>query len=62
MFEYYQRHYQGALDHFNGRDNELGRDQKDEHFDKDVVDTRLEELLIDEAKICESIPFTAARH
>ena len=33
-----------------------------EYSDKDVVDTRLEELLIDEAKICESIPFTAALH
>jgi tRNA-(ms[2]io[6]A)-hydroxylase len=33
-----------------------------EYFDKEEVDTRLEELLIAEAKICESIPFTAALH
>ncbi|ALS33082.1 MULTISPECIES: tRNA-(ms[2]io[6]A)-hydroxylase [Pseudoalteromonas] len=33
-----------------------------EYFDKEEVDIRLEELLIAEAKICESIPFTAALH
>ncbi|QMW15997.1 tRNA-(ms[2]io[6]A)-hydroxylase [Pseudoalteromonas sp. A41-2] len=33
-----------------------------EYFDKHEVDTRLEEILIAEAKICESIPFTAALH
>jgi tRNA-(ms[2]io[6]A)-hydroxylase len=33
-----------------------------EYFDKDDVDERLEELLIAEAKICKSIPFTAALH
>ncbi|WP_457933736.1 tRNA-(ms[2]io[6]A)-hydroxylase [Pseudoalteromonas sp. SCSIO 43210] len=33
-----------------------------EYFEKEEVDIRLEELLIAEAKICESIPFTAALH
>lgn len=33
-----------------------------EYFDKQDVDKRLEELLIAEAKICESIPFSAALH
>lgn len=33
-----------------------------EYFDKEEVDVRLEELLVAEAKICASIPFTAALH
>ncbi|TMP30180.1 tRNA-(ms[2]io[6]A)-hydroxylase [Pseudoalteromonas rubra] len=33
-----------------------------EYFDKAVIDARLEEILIAEAEICESIPFTAALH
>lgn len=33
-----------------------------EYFDKDIVDQRLEEILIAEAEICESLPFTAALH
>ncbi|MDP2561211.1 tRNA-(ms[2]io[6]A)-hydroxylase [Psychrobium sp. 1_MG-2023] len=33
-----------------------------EYFDKESVDTRLEELLIAEAKICEKLPFTGALH
>lgn len=33
-----------------------------EYFDKSDVDIRLEEILIAEAKICQSIPFTAALH
>ncbi|ESP95033.1 MULTISPECIES: tRNA-(ms[2]io[6]A)-hydroxylase [Pseudoalteromonas] len=33
-----------------------------EYFDKDIIDARLEEILIAEAQICESIPFSAALH
>ena len=33
-----------------------------EYFDKQDVDTRLEEILIAEAEICKNIPFTAALH
>ena len=33
-----------------------------EYFDKEEVDVRLEELLVAEAEICKSIPFTAALH
>lgn len=33
-----------------------------EYFDKDVVDTRLEEILIAEADICSRLPFTGALH
>ena len=33
-----------------------------EYFDKDVVDKRLEEILIEEAKICASLPDRAALH
>jgi len=33
-----------------------------EYCDKDEVDTRLEELLIAEAKICAELPFTGALH
>ncbi|MGJ8693850.1 MAG: tRNA-(ms[2]io[6]A)-hydroxylase [Thalassotalea sp.] len=33
-----------------------------EYFDKAVVDTRLEEILIAEGKICEALPFRAALH
>ena len=33
-----------------------------EYFDKALIDTRLEEVLIAEAEICKSIPFTAALH
>lgn len=33
-----------------------------EYFDNSEVDTRLEEILIAEANICKSIPFTAALH
>ncbi len=33
-----------------------------EYFDKQEVDTRLEEILIAEAEICKNIPFTAALH
>ncbi|KAF7771506.1 tRNA-(ms[2]io[6]A)-hydroxylase [Pseudoalteromonas citrea] len=33
-----------------------------EYFDKALIDERLEEILIAEAEICESIPFTAALH
>lgn len=33
-----------------------------EYFSKNEVDIRLEEILIAEAKICESIPFTSALH
>ncbi|GLX76758.1 hypothetical protein tinsulaeT_00980 [Thalassotalea insulae] len=33
-----------------------------EYFDKQEVDQRLEEILIEEAKICESLPFRAALH
>lgn len=33
-----------------------------EYFDKDIVDARLEEILVAEAEICESLPFTAALH
>lgn len=33
-----------------------------EYFDKEVVDARLEEILIAEADICASLPFRAALH
>ena len=33
-----------------------------EYFDKAEVDLRLEEILIEEAKICEKLPFRAALH
>ncbi len=33
-----------------------------EYFDKVEVDTRLEEILVEEAKICERLPFRAALH
>ncbi|MBE0359109.1 MULTISPECIES: tRNA-(ms[2]io[6]A)-hydroxylase [Pseudoalteromonas] len=33
-----------------------------EYFDKEDVNIRLEELLVAEAKICQSIPFTPALH
>ena len=33
-----------------------------EYFDKAEVDQRLEEILIEEAKICEKLPFRAALH
>ena len=33
-----------------------------QYFDKNVVDTRLDEVLIAEAKICEALPFRAALH
>ena len=33
-----------------------------QYFDKDVVDKRLEEILISEADICAQIPFTGALH
>lgn len=33
-----------------------------EYFDKAEVDTRLEEILIEEARICERLPFRAALH
>ncbi|WP_105169269.1 tRNA-(ms[2]io[6]A)-hydroxylase [Pseudoalteromonas sp. T1lg23B] len=33
-----------------------------EYFDKQIIDQRLEEILIAEAKICQEIPFTAALH
>lgn len=33
-----------------------------EYFDKTEVDIRLEEILIEEARICESLPFRAALH
>lgn len=33
-----------------------------EYFDKEEVDIRLEEILIEEAKICERLPFKAALH
>ncbi len=33
-----------------------------EYFDKEEVDIRLEEILVEEAKICERLPFRAALH
>ena len=33
-----------------------------EYFDKNEVDVRLEEILIEEARICEGLPFRAALH
>ena len=33
-----------------------------EYFDKAEVDLRLEEILIEEAKICQALPFRAALH
>ena len=33
-----------------------------EYFDKTEVDVRLEEILVEEAKICEQLPFRAALH
>lgn len=33
-----------------------------EYFDKEEVDQRLEEILVEEARICEALPFRAALH
>jgi len=33
-----------------------------EYFDRNEVDVRLEEILLEEARICESLPFRAALH
>ena len=33
-----------------------------EYFDKAEVDARLEEILVEEARICEKLPFRAALH
>jgi len=33
-----------------------------EYFDKEEVDERLEEILIAEAKICQTLPYRAALH
>ena len=37
-------------------------DELGNEVDKAIIDARLEEILIAEAQICESIPFTAALH
>ncbi len=51
-----------AIAKSEGKHKDLFVELAYEYFDKELVDKRLEEILIAEAEICASLPFRAALH